>query len=166
MRDGVGGKKMQRGKAHTVVGEAHHEDRGHLTWQRAPPASQLTREENSVRGRGIAHEVGVAHEREGVVRGKGRNRAREAGNTRRRVEARREQLRPPCVCHRACVPLVFWGAYSNPNRPNWKPNRPHIGPVEQAQKKTEQTTSFLVELIASVPLIGHQGPIRTINRTT
>ena len=74
MRDGGGGKKMERGKAHTVVGAAHHKDRGHLTWQRAPLASQLTREENSVRGRGIAHE------REGIACGKGRNRAREAGN--------------------------------------------------------------------------------------
>jgi len=58
VRDGGGGKKMERGKARTVVGAAHHEDRGHLTWQRAPLASQLTREENSVRGRGIAHEGG------------------------------------------------------------------------------------------------------------
>jgi hypothetical protein len=58
VRDGGGGKKMERGKAQTVVGAAHHEDHGHLTWQRAPPASQLTREENSVRGRGIAHEGG------------------------------------------------------------------------------------------------------------
>ena len=56
----------------------------------------------------------------------------------------------------------------------WKPNRPHIGPVERAQKKeqphwssmasrttnrdsssTNRTTNFLVELIGSVPLIGH-----------
>ena len=58
MRDGGGGKKMERGKAHIVVEAAHHEDRGHLTWQRAPLASQLTREENSVRGRGIEHEGG------------------------------------------------------------------------------------------------------------
>jgi hypothetical protein len=80
VRDGGGGKKMERGKAQTVVGAAHHEDRGHLTWQRAPPASQLTREDNSVRGRGIAHEGGNSAR-------KGRNRAWESGGARGKIVA-------------------------------------------------------------------------------
>jgi len=80
---------MERGKAHTVVGAAHHEDRGHLTWQRAPLASQLTREENSVRGRGIAHE------REGIARGRQETRAWESGGARGKIAA---ALRlPPCL---------------------------------------------------------------------
>ena len=77
------------------------------------------REGNSSRERGNRAREGE----ESHVGGKKRARGR--------VEARGEKLRPPCVCHRACVPPVFWGAYSNPNRPNWKPNRPHIGPVEK-----------------------------------
>ena len=97
VRDGGGGKKIERGKAHTVVRAAHHKDRGHLTWQRASLASQLTREENSVRGRGIAHE----REREsragrgGIARRRQETRAWESGGAQGKIAAALHL--PPCL---------------------------------------------------------------------
>jgi hypothetical protein len=95
---------MERGKAQTVVGAAHHEDRGHLTWQRAPLASQFTREENSVRGRGIAHEGGNSV-RKGEECGRQETRAWESGDARGKIAA---ALRlPPCLCASCVLGCLF-----------------------------------------------------------
>ena len=52
----------------------------HLTWQRAPPATQLTREENSVRGRRIGHQrQGIERGGGGIARRREETRARETG---------------------------------------------------------------------------------------
>ena len=104
MRDGGGGKKMERGKAHTVVGAAHHEDHDHLTWQRVPPATQLTTEENSVRGRRIGHQrQGIERGGGGIARGREELRAGGRKRARGRLEAHGGK-----IAASACVPPAFW----------------------------------------------------------
>ena len=96
---------MERGKARTVVGAAHHEDRGHLTWQRAPLTSQLTREENNVRGRGIAHERGNRAREGEESRAGGRKRARGSGGARGKIA---DALHlPPCLCASGVLGCLF-----------------------------------------------------------
>ena len=64
--------------------------------------------------------------RGGIMRGRQETRVWESGGAWEKIAAA------------MCLPPTG-GAYSNLNRPNWKPNRPHIGPVEQAQKNRATT---------------------------